>query len=857
MTLLNNPNFIGFDGTPITGRTPTQTIVMSDGERIEMLPQLRAEVAHAYKLFCDAVNVSAFPMGYHVLSFKFGDGSKARMESNNGVHKVMVWPTGASGDDELIWGIGVCVLDSSGELYDKYKMYIDDTGYPQPLVITPQTVPEDNKVSNGNWKITKVKRLHGGNKLWVDTDRKLWLSALSKHDAIDPLSLQALYAVQTNPYPYGPIVNTEWNTIEGQKITTYSDVYNYPGKILGNKGRYLFRGNDTYRLMAPASNTPNFFVCETETQGTFLYSVVFPNTWTLQVFRQANRPRYGLWKQGSSTTNDPTLVLVETFSAPAAMSFYVDGFSVSPDGKTGICLVSSDADIKDLYVELSFGDNVTIEYKNAGGVVNGDGTIVTASGGSTETASSTEEPMVKVATGSNCDGSTFAIDTMPQSYYNGGFVFGVGEQTLTEGQPGANQGRIYRQWHANHSASAPNRSLSYVMESIYPSRIYVGFDGIVSTDYYHEKRSMNYSGTASYTFNYSAVNITPSAYNGWNSTDRSGSSSQTISDTWTETNYKKIVFASGSEFYKLHEQITITDSLTDSRSWSANTYTWNVSGTLTGSFVRFDRDMLFYDPVFDFSIFTEVKRETPSISGVVNNSGSTVGGSSYQNYDFTSLTPPTANYRIVAKIGADEVFAFSLPVNNAALSAIFRSDKRIYTFNNTSYGEPFFSSGRATVLNSHTTQTTTKFGVVASHTYPPLTLVRSGATNELCPGGSYNQYHHVEVPSTLNYNNGQSTVTYTPIGSAAILDFFTPYDVGGNPISAIENYCHTRYARDPKTLAVVVNLTLKNAPLVGNKSFFFAVDHTGFKLLSDILDLPDGSEPVVWNDAAHNSLVTI
>ena len=102
MTLLNNPNFISFDGTPITGRTPTQTIVMSDGERVEMSPQLRAEVAHAYKLFCDAVNVSAIPMGYHVQNRKFNDGSKCRMESNKGIHKVMVWPVGGGEDEEFI-----------------------------------------------------------------------------------------------------------------------------------------------------------------------------------------------------------------------------------------------------------------------------------------------------------------------------------------------------------------------------------------------------------------------------------------------------------------------------------------------------------------------------------------------------------------------------------------------------------------------------------------------------------------------------------------------------------------------------------------------------------------------------------
>lgn len=103
MSLLNN-NFIGFDGTPITGRAPTQLTVYAD-DGYQMPEELRGAVMHAYKLFCDQVNFSAFPHGYHLRNVNFPDGSKARMESNAGVHRVMVWPVGNGEEDFLPYGL--------------------------------------------------------------------------------------------------------------------------------------------------------------------------------------------------------------------------------------------------------------------------------------------------------------------------------------------------------------------------------------------------------------------------------------------------------------------------------------------------------------------------------------------------------------------------------------------------------------------------------------------------------------------------------------------------------------------------------------------------------------------------------
>ena len=103
MSLLNN-NFLTFGGEPVAGRVPTQIIVKPSpdtGETAELTPELYSAVCHAYKLFCDAVRVSPHANMFHVQNRQFPDASKARFESNAGVHRVMVWPTGGGQSDVL------------------------------------------------------------------------------------------------------------------------------------------------------------------------------------------------------------------------------------------------------------------------------------------------------------------------------------------------------------------------------------------------------------------------------------------------------------------------------------------------------------------------------------------------------------------------------------------------------------------------------------------------------------------------------------------------------------------------------------------------------------------------------------
>lgn len=130
MSLFNDPSWIGFDGQPITGRVPPVTYVTSDTPGVEMTPQQRGVVQHAFKLFCDAVAVSSFPDGFHVQHRDYPDGMKVRMESNGGQQRVFVGVTGGERqevDEDLVYctwtsrSTKVLVNHPYGPYYGRYN----------------------------------------------------------------------------------------------------------------------------------------------------------------------------------------------------------------------------------------------------------------------------------------------------------------------------------------------------------------------------------------------------------------------------------------------------------------------------------------------------------------------------------------------------------------------------------------------------------------------------------------------------------------------------------------------------------------------------------------------------------------
>lgn len=152
--MLSNQNWIGFAGDPLTGKTPTQTLVHADAG-VVLTGQQQGAVAHAYKLFCDAVTVSSFPGGYHVQNRTLTDGTKVRMTSISGVHQVHVWPTGGGESAKLPHGFAVVTNWTKPFIYGRPHL-----GSPPEWKAFPDPVPQAlNEIVGHNQFFDPVNKL--------------------------------------------------------------------------------------------------------------------------------------------------------------------------------------------------------------------------------------------------------------------------------------------------------------------------------------------------------------------------------------------------------------------------------------------------------------------------------------------------------------------------------------------------------------------------------------------------------------------------------------------------------------------------------------------------------------------------
>jgi len=86
MSLLHDPNFMTFDGTPVTGRAPASTTVVKG----ELTRAQRGLAAKAFTDFKVGVKLSITPFVQKTVTLS--DGSRMRMTSNNGTDQVLIWP---------------------------------------------------------------------------------------------------------------------------------------------------------------------------------------------------------------------------------------------------------------------------------------------------------------------------------------------------------------------------------------------------------------------------------------------------------------------------------------------------------------------------------------------------------------------------------------------------------------------------------------------------------------------------------------------------------------------------------------------------------------------------------------------
>lgn len=175
MSRLVNQNWIGFDGQPITGRTPPSVRMMAG----VMTPRLSAEVAHRYHLFC--LGKQSAVGQYFVTDRVLADGSRVRIVSNAGNDIVMVWSRYGLAPLELPHGLAVYADWMPAPLHRrKAEGVIKFTGVAQQIgsadatyghcTITPKDAGPDKRIfyplvngaEKAMWGLWKHKGTEGG-----------------------------------------------------------------------------------------------------------------------------------------------------------------------------------------------------------------------------------------------------------------------------------------------------------------------------------------------------------------------------------------------------------------------------------------------------------------------------------------------------------------------------------------------------------------------------------------------------------------------------------------------------------------------------------------------------------------------
>lgn len=139
MTYLVKPNWIGFDGQPITGVIPPRMRLMSG----VMTPTLASEVAHRYRMF--HINKQASKAEYFVSDTSLADGSRLRIVANGSIEDVLVWSVTQDAVDDgetSALAYPVVPLPPYAPIFDRYVFNRSNPPPPMPDLIPYPAYPE-------------------------------------------------------------------------------------------------------------------------------------------------------------------------------------------------------------------------------------------------------------------------------------------------------------------------------------------------------------------------------------------------------------------------------------------------------------------------------------------------------------------------------------------------------------------------------------------------------------------------------------------------------------------------------------------------------------------------------------------
>lgn len=810
---LRNQNWITFGGEPVTGRTPTQVRVHAPVPGQTMTPEQAGFVAHAYKLFCDAVNVSAFPDGYHVQNRKAPDGTTVRMESVNGVHRVFLQVPGGKEQAVLLGGIGICLTNPDGSFIEGLTQQVAVSGggfttEPQPLIL--QALDASGK----KWKFKKVSKYLGGNNLW--SNGKQWSSVFTSTAST---MLPGVAVMGVLPTFLIPRYHLSWapNYTDGG-VARYG-VDNTKTPQSQRFGRYVFYRNATMKLAPTLNDTysPPFLA-----KGTGKVVQLYPFSTTLNTHVSSKTLFAGLEQSGNKPTSVRTNADGTIQTTLPNTVIWADPPQIKEDGSQFLMLCEDYAD--------GFGGD-TDRYLVA--------TVNPASPAWSAPATESPDPapydMVVTIRPANEPAETSGLGSW------------VWTETAVKGSEVEADVYLWS-FASEYSRTATwSKPQSSVLNSAYYTRLLAdgtfGPDEYVFEEFIHEKGSGSSSGSQVYATSYGKVRspIDEPPQNGGDvivttgvsglppplgpQPHFTGAESLTYSyEKWIQLPYKK--------FYLRHDTRTDTGSQTTIQSikplvnWPYSGIAKTIDMALGVTATSTQNVLLFRDHKTGTLVYINVQIES-------------IRSQTYNTYDLTTedtYSQPTTGARslattvtseIVIERAGTEYFRFDCPVSTVWLTAppadFSSSTPRSYAYAERLYDTP-----------------------------------GSGATE--IGGVKFDMGTWSGVSENVDYSSSHRTATGVQPETTPSLDWMITTEVD---VALCRNKFHFNFARDPVHPEVMVFfMTAKEGT---NRVFSqtYAVGSLGVFELSDAEALPSlaslglPAQTSLWADKLSSSLVSI
>lgn len=814
MSALFNQNWIGVNGEPVTGMTPPALRVtyklMPGAIQVDSpggIPgPLLGAVFHAYKLFTDAVRVTPHASGYHVqhrtLTYAAGESERAaklRMTSNNNVH-IADLEVPVHDDDLLIGpsGIGLTLTDLNNVPLAEYR-YEATPGmgdyFPQAIILRPRARMEGGfAVATGEYKIEKVEKLVGGRVTWARSDGRGWYSQMAQHAGyIWPrLSRHVRTNYNRNSwlFPYLP--------------TAASDPASTPPDPTGQADRYIVgatlstKSNQTVAYTAFGWNAgimSALFDTVYDSQRR-MAMLIRPTQTTLQL-RHASRSsakagmEMGNVSGGTEMRYPNDAVTAVDIAVPVVTTpdyNYIYGpIPVSPNGQRFLVNVGNPRDGGYFVGSIApDGADVTLAYAQV------PLSAATSEEERIENYSATRTHTPNLVTSTVVGLGSCASDAMI-------------EVEIDLPRPPSR---------VDASSATITQSKSALTEELQ------GVDFLRSGQIVTLKRTQ-FSQAESILESSTTGHVTRV---GDAVTSYGGSAYQTTS----QSIHSFQQYTLRSRVLRTFEVDSSYDVISqwDQLNTESSGVTWSYSAS--GSSTHTLRTIVFYEPDFEFLVYLERQY----VAGGYSATGT--GGMSNPSSLGEEISL-TGTMRLVASLGATEVFSESLP------APLFKRQ----------WGDPNFAP--------------ISIDASAGNAVPRTVEIRGWGEEYCYEQGARRVY---PAPVEYHYNDFEITQSFT---DNPVLTGIGPSMMVSTVDPSPESHIFADAAKDPVTGAWAVIVRFRGAEFATawngrygtlptsatDRSWSWLVDQTGVKTLNEVLDIPSGTQLKIWESAAFNSMVSI